>query len=132
MRGVLCAAACLPVGFGVAVATGVRPVGGVVLVILAALAGRWSGAPVQRQAAWYALVALLFGLSHVLGHVIGTWPAIAVVTAAATFAYAARITGKALSERSEPLIEATGSERVPAGGVTHAKRGGASGDTNSK
>jgi hypothetical protein len=89
MRGLVCAAACLPAGFGVAVATGVRPLGGIVLLVLAVLAGRWSGASRGRQALWYTVVLVCFVASHLLGHVIGAWGAVAVVTAVATAAYAA-------------------------------------------
>jgi hypothetical protein len=89
MRGVVLAAACLPAGFGVAVATGVRPLGGIVLVVLAAMAGRLSECGRRRQAQWYLVVAACFAASHVLGHVIGAWGAVAVVTAVATAAYVA-------------------------------------------
>jgi len=71
------------------VATGVRPLGGIVLLALALLAGRWSGAPLRKQGAWYFVVALCFAASHVLGHAIGAWGAVAVVAAVATAAYAA-------------------------------------------
>ena len=89
MRGLLCAAACLPAGFGVAVATGVRPLGGIVLLVLALLAGRWSGAALRKQIAWYVVVVLCFAASHLLGHAIGAWGAVAVVTVVATGAYVA-------------------------------------------
>jgi hypothetical protein len=89
MRGLLCAAACLPVGFGIAAATGVRPLGGIVLLVLAALAGRASGMPLARQARWYGVVAVCFVASHLLAHVTGAWAAVAIVTAVATAAYAA-------------------------------------------
>src|SRR6476620_3118022 len=89
MRGLVCAAACLPAGFGVAVAAGVRPLGGIVLVVLAALAGRWSGQPLRRQAPWYGVVLVCFLASHLLGQLIGAWGAVAVVTALATGAYLA-------------------------------------------
>ena len=88
MRGLVCAAACLPAGFGVAVLTGVRPLGGIVLVALAALAGRWSGEGLRRQSLWYLVVLVCFIASHLLAVVTGAWLAVAVVTAAATTAYA--------------------------------------------
>jgi hypothetical protein len=88
MRGLLCAAACLPVGFGVAVATGVRPLGGVALVILAALAGRWSAGSRREQTRWYLVVFACFVASHLLGHVVASWGAVAIVTIVATAAYA--------------------------------------------
>jgi hypothetical protein len=87
-RGLVCAAASLPAGFAVAMATGVRPLGGVVLVVLAALAARWGAAPRSKQVLWYAVVAACFAASHVLGHLIGAWGAVALVTAVATTAYA--------------------------------------------
>jgi ABC-type amino acid transport system permease subunit len=85
VRSVLCAAACLPAGFGVAVASGVRPLGGVVLVLLAWLAARH--APWRWR--WWALVLALFVASHLLGRAIGAWPAVAVVTALAAAAFVA-------------------------------------------
>ena len=85
VRSLICAAACLPAGFGVAVATGVRPLGGLVLVVLAWLAAREE--PLRWR--WWGLVLVLFVLSHLLGHVIGAWPAVAVVSAVALGAYAA-------------------------------------------
>lgn len=89
MWGLVSAAACLPAGFGVAAATGVRPLGGIVLLGLALLAGRLSAAPFRRQAGWYLVVLVCFVASHLLGHVIGAWGAVAVVTAVATAAYVA-------------------------------------------
>jgi hypothetical protein len=89
MLGVLAAAACLPAGFGVAVATGVRPLGGIVLLGLALVSGRASGAPLRRQAAWYAVLLVCFVASHLLGHVTGAWAAVAIVTLVATATYVA-------------------------------------------
>lgn len=89
MQGLVCAAACLPAGFGVALATGVRPLGGVVLLALALLAGRWSGSGFGRQAAWYAVVLACFVASHLLADTTGRWGAIAIVTVVATAAYLA-------------------------------------------
>jgi hypothetical protein len=88
-RGLICAVACLPAGFGVAVATGVRPLGGIVLLVLAVLAARWGAGSRTRQALWYLAVLVCFVASHLLGQAIGAWPAVAVVTAAATAAYVA-------------------------------------------
>ena len=80
---------CLPLGFGVALATGVRPLGGIVLVALAALAAHLSRAPRARQIAWLLVVLACFAASHVLADVAGRWGAIAVVSAVATGAYLA-------------------------------------------
>jgi hypothetical protein len=87
VRALVCAAACLPAGFGVAELTGVRPLGGIVLVALAALACVWADAPAWRVALWAGLLAVLFVASHLLGDAIGTWPAIAVVTLLATLSH---------------------------------------------
>jgi hypothetical protein len=86
VRGLICAAACLPVGFGVAAATGVRPLGGIVLLALALLAGR--DLPRARWG-WYAIVLGCFVASHLLADAISAWGAVAVVTTLATAAYAA-------------------------------------------
>lgn len=87
--GLICAVACLPAGFGVAVATGVRPLGGIVLLVLAVLAGRSSPGSRTRQALWYLAVLVCFVASHLLSHAIGAWSAVAVVTAVAGVAYVA-------------------------------------------
>lgn len=89
MPGVLCAAACLPVGFAVADLTGVRPIGGIVLLGLALLAGYLAQAPLRRQAVWYAIVLVCFVVSHAIADAAGTWGAIAIVSVIATAAYAA-------------------------------------------
>jgi hypothetical protein len=85
VRGLAYAAACLPAGFGVAVATGVRPLGGIVLLVLAVLAARQLP---SRQTLWYVAVALCFAASHVLAHATGAWGAVAIVTAVAVAVYA--------------------------------------------
>jgi hypothetical protein len=74
------ACAALPAGFAVAVATGVRPLGGLVMVLLAVAALLTPG--VQRRPAvlWTGVLLACFVVSHVLGLVIGAWPAVAVVT----------------------------------------------------
>ena len=77
------AAAGLIAGFGVADATGSRPLGGAVLAAcgLACIAVwlRRDGVRVTAQLAVTGLVA--FALSHVIGHVIGAWPSVLVVSA---------------------------------------------------
>jgi hypothetical protein len=71
-------------GFGVAVASGSRPLGGIVL----ALCGLccivvWLRRDGRRVALWLAVAGLVaFALSHVLGLVIGAWPAVAIVALA--------------------------------------------------
>jgi hypothetical protein len=84
MPGLAYAAACLPAGFGVAVATGVRPLGGIVLLVLAVLAGRRLP---SRQILWYVTVALCFVASHLLAGVTGAWGAVAIVTGVAVTVY---------------------------------------------
>jgi hypothetical protein len=81
-RTLILAAATLPVAFAVAEVTGVRAVGGVVLVALATatvLAGR-------VRLPWLAVVAVAFVLSHVVADVLTTWGAIAAATALVTAA----------------------------------------------
>jgi hypothetical protein len=87
MRALACAAACLPVGFGVAVATGIRPLGGLVLVALAALAGHWSQAPRPAQIRWYLVVLACFIASHLIALALPAWVAVAIVTVIATAAF---------------------------------------------
>ena len=72
--------AALPAGFGVAVATGVRPLGGLVMALLAVGAVLAPG--VQRGPAirWIGVLLVCFVVSHVLGLAIGAWPAVAIVT----------------------------------------------------
>lgn len=78
------AAAGLIAGFGVAVATGSRPLGGVVLAAFGiACIALWLDRDGRRTAGVLTAVGLLaFALSHVLGLVIGAWPAVLVVAAA--------------------------------------------------
>jgi hypothetical protein len=81
------AATGLIVGFGVAVASGSRALGGVVLAIcgLACIA-IWLRRDGRDTAIMLTIAGLVaFALSHVLGLVIGAWPAVlstAAVTAA--------------------------------------------------
>lgn len=78
------AALGLVAGFAVAVATGSRPLGGVVLAAcgLTCIA-IWLARDGRGVAVRLTVAGLLaFALSHVLGLVIGAWPAVAVVTIA--------------------------------------------------
>jgi hypothetical protein len=81
------AAIGLIAGFGVALASGSRALGGVVLLIcgLACIAIwlRRDGRPTAVRLTIAGLLA--FALSHLLGLIIGAWPAV-LVTAAATAA----------------------------------------------
>ncbi len=77
------AAAGLIAGFGVAVGTGSRPLGGVVLAACGltcmAIWARRDGARVTAALTATGLVA--FAVSHLLGRVIGAWPSVLVVSA---------------------------------------------------
>jgi hypothetical protein len=78
------AAAGLIAGFAVAVSTGSRPLGGVVLAAggLTCIAV-WLRRDGRRTTLWLTLAGVLaFAVSHVLGLVIGAWPAVLVVSAA--------------------------------------------------
>jgi hypothetical protein len=86
------AAGSLIVGFAVADVTGVRALGGIVLF----LAALWCGLRWRREVGLGRAVSLVllylvaFALSHVLGHAIGSWPSVLVVSAvvsAATWAW---------------------------------------------
>ena len=81
------AAAGLIVGFAVADVTGSRPLGGVVLLAFGLwCVAIWLRRDGRRIAAQLTTVGLLaFALSHVVGLVIGAWPAV-LITAAATAA----------------------------------------------
>ncbi len=87
----LVAALTFLVGFGVAEITGVRALGGLVLVA----GGLWCArvaAPIAGRgptAALLVVALILFVLSHPLGHAIGSWPAVLVVAALAGLAAAA-------------------------------------------
>jgi hypothetical protein len=76
-------AATFIAGFGVAELTGVRALGGLVLL----LGGAWCAVLALRLAGPAATVILgvialaLFVVSHPLGHVIGAWPAVGVTAA---------------------------------------------------
>jgi hypothetical protein len=78
------AATGLVAGFGVAVASGSRPLGGVVLAAcgLACIAVwiRRDGRRITIQLTAAGLLA--FAISHVLGLVIGAWPSVLLVAAA--------------------------------------------------
>jgi hypothetical protein len=90
------AAATFLAGFGAAELTGVRAVGGLVLVA----GGAWCARGALRiagPAATAALVTIalaLFVISHPLGHAIGAWPAV-VVSAVLVAAAAVALVGPA-------------------------------------
>lgn len=72
-------------GYGVARATGVRPLGGVVLAAAGVAAGReWlSRKGIPTTAALSALYLTAFGGSHPLAKKLGAWPSVLTVTAVA-------------------------------------------------
>ena len=78
------AAAGLIAGYAVAVISGSRPLGGVVLAAFGLTCVIiWLERDGARTAGLLAAVGLLaFALSHVLGLVIGAWPAVLLVAAA--------------------------------------------------
>jgi hypothetical protein len=77
------AAAGLMAGFGVADATGSRPLGGVVLAGFGLTCiAVWLRRDGRRTAAELTAAGLVgFALSHLLGRVIGAWPSVLVVAA---------------------------------------------------
>jgi hypothetical protein len=79
------ASGSLLLGFAVAQATGVRPLGGLVLAVaLAWCVVRWrTDAGVARAAGLAFLYLLLFAVSHVLADPLGTWGAVVLVSAVA-------------------------------------------------
>jgi hypothetical protein len=78
------AALGLVAGFGVAMASGSRPLGGLVLALCGVCCiAVWLRRDGRRTAGWLTLASLVaFVLSHLLGLVIGAWPAVAIVSLA--------------------------------------------------
>ena len=77
------AAGSLVAGFAVAQATGVRWLGGLVLLAAVAwCAKRWRERAGSAAVALTVLYALAFAASHVLAGVLGTWGAVLAVAAA--------------------------------------------------
>ena len=60
-----------------------RPLGGLVLVVLAAAAVLAGARDRGRSAVWVAVLLVCFAASHVLADPLGTWGAVALVTAVA-------------------------------------------------
>ena len=83
------AALGLLAGFAVAVATGSRALGGVVLALCGACCiAVWLRRDGRRVALRLTLAGLIaFALSHVLGLMIGAWPAVALVALATAGLY---------------------------------------------
>ncbi len=97
------AAGSLVLGFAVAQLSGVRALGGVVLV----LAGLWCARQWWRLAGKRVMWVLgltyfaVFVLSHPLGRLIGTWPA--VLTVAAVAGAASYVLTRPAAERAAQL-----------------------------
>jgi hypothetical protein len=86
------AAIGLIAGYGVAVASGSRPLGGVVLLVFGLpCVAIWARRHGPRMTALLTAIGVVaFALSHVLGAAIGAWPAV-LVTAALVFAVYLRV-----------------------------------------
>ena len=98
----LLAAGSLIAGFGVAQLTGVRALGGVVLVVGAALCAReWLRTVGAARTAGLTLTFVgAFVLSHPLARVLGAWPSVltvSAITAAAAWAVNDRRTQRSAS-----------------------------------
>ncbi len=101
------ASGSLLLGFAVAQATGVRPLGGVVLVAGCGwCAVRWlRTAGRGRTAALVAIYLGAFALSHVVAGAVGTWPGVllaAAVAGAAAYALADAPAGRLSPVRAAP------------------------------
>jgi hypothetical protein len=84
----LLAAAGLIAGFGVAVSTGSRPLGGAVMAIFGLTCiWFWVHRDGRRTAVTLTGIGLFaFAFSHVLGLLIGAWPSVFTVAAATAYA----------------------------------------------
>ena len=101
------AAAGLIAGYGVAVASGSRPLGGVVMAAFGLVCiWVWLERDGRRTAGILTAVGLLaFALSHVVAHVLGAWPAVllaAACTAAACWRLSDGPARGALGRREMP------------------------------
>jgi hypothetical protein len=108
------AAAGLIAGFAVAVATGSRPLGGIVLAAcgLTCIAV-WLRRDGRRTTIGLTVAGLLaFAISHVLGLVIGAWPAVLLV-AAATAGLCWRVSDSRRPPRGVRPAASAGSPRTP-------------------
>jgi hypothetical protein len=92
------ASGSLLLGFAVAQATGIRPLGGIVLIAGCAwCARRWlRGAGAARTAVLVAVYAGAFVASHVVADTLGAWPS--VVLAAAVTGIAAYVLADSASD----------------------------------
>lgn len=83
------AAAGLIVGYTVAVASGSRPLGGLVLAACGLVCiATWLRRDGRRMATMLTIAGLgAFALSHVIGLIIGAWPAVLLAAAATGMLY---------------------------------------------
>jgi hypothetical protein len=93
------AAAGLIAGFGVAVGTGSRPLGGVVLAVFGvACIAIWSQRHGRATIVKLTIAGLVaFALSHAIGLLIGAWPAVLVSSGAIAALYWRVSDGPAIS-----------------------------------
>lgn len=100
------AATGLIAGYGVAVATGSRPLGGVVLFAFGATCiAIWARRHTVRRTVLLTVGGLLaFGLSHALGALIGAWPAVLLTAAATSAAYWRFSDSSGTGSASRPLL----------------------------
>jgi hypothetical protein len=98
------AAAGLIAGYGVAVASGSRPLGGLVLAACGLVCiAIWLARDGGRTAALLAGVGIVaFAASHLLGLLIGSWPAVLLV-AAVTACVCWRVSDSRRAARPAPL-----------------------------
>jgi hypothetical protein len=105
-------------GYGVAVGTGSRALGGIFLAICGSVCvALWARRDGRRTAIALTGVGVgAFALSHVLALLIGAWPAVLVMAAAASGACWRLSDARALS-RSPARAGATGTPQVASGGA---------------
>ena len=100
------ASGSLLLGFAVAQLTGVRPLGGIILVAGCAwCALRWLRAGRPRTIALVVLYVAAFVLSHVIADTLGAWPSVllaAAVVGAATYALADSAAPRVSPARARP------------------------------
>lgn len=100
------ASGSLLLGFAVAQLTGIRPLGGIVLVAGCAwCALRWLQAGRGRTAALVVLYAGGFAVSHLIADTLGAWPSVLLVAAVvgvATYALADSAPSRVSPARARP------------------------------
>jgi branched-subunit amino acid permease len=109
------AATGLIAGYGVAVTTGSRALGGVVLALCGLICvAVWARRDGRRTTIWLSVGGLAgFALSHVIALAIGAWPAVLVVAAIASAAYWRFSDSKRVQPGPVPTPRAAGQGAVP-------------------